>query len=150
MSLWVPITIADLNNAKIASLVTTLRTVKLDPGQSERSAEIIQRVVNRVRRKIASCKTNRLDADPATIPQGLKDDVITLVLIDLKGALEEDLTTAEAKETDRINADLNRIANCQDVVEQPDNPIDAPVEFSGGHPTISTGRREEQQRRHGL
>lgn len=136
MSQWISITIADLNNAKIAALVDALRTAALAAGESERSAEIIQRVVDRVRRKIASCRQNRLDADLATIPQGLKDDVIKLIIADLKNALEEDLTSAETSELSRINSDLNRIASCQDVVEQPDDAIDAPVQSTAGTPSV--------------
>ncbi len=136
MARWISITIADLNNAKIAALVDALRTAALEAGQAERSAEIIQRVIDRVRRKIASCRQNRLDSDLTTIPQGLKDDVTKLIIADLKNALEEDLTTAETTELSRINTDLNRIASCQDVVEQPDDAIDAPVQSTAGTPSV--------------
>lgn len=142
MSQWISITIADLNNAKIAALVDALRTAARAAGEAERSAEIIQRVVDRMRRKIASCRQNRLDADLTTIPQGLKDDAIKLIIADLKNALEEDLTSAETSEISRINADLNRIAACQDVVEQPDNPIDAPVQSTAGTPSIGDVARQ--------
>ncbi len=137
MPLWIPITIDDLNNAKIAALVDALRTAALAVGQSERSVAIIQAVVDRVRRKISSCRQNRLDANVATIPQGLKDDVVKLIIADLKNALEEDLTPAEITELSRINADLNRIAACLDVVEQPDDAIDAPVQSTAGTPSVS-------------
>lgn len=137
MALWVSITIANLNNAKVAALVDSLRTAALASGEDERSAEIIQKVVDRVRRKIESCRQNKVDADLTTIPQGLKGDVVKLILADLKNALEEDLTPAEITELARINSDLNRIASCQDVVEQPDDAIDAPVQSTAGTPSIS-------------
>ena len=146
MSRWTNITIANLNNAKIAALVTSLRTAALGEGQDERSAEIIQGTVDRVRRKIASNVRNRLDADVTTIPQGLKDDVIKLIIADLKNALEEDLTPAEINELARINADLNRIAAGTDVVEQPDDAIDAPVEAAASTPSIGHVRRHRERR----
>lgn len=147
MSRWISITIADLNNAKIAALVKALREAAREIGQPERSAEITQRVVDKVRRKIASNHGNRLDADPTTIPNGLKDDTIKLIIADLKNALEEDLTTAEANEIARIERDLNRIADGKDTVEQPDDAIDPPVESGSPSPSITTCRRERLNRR---
>lgn len=145
MSQWISITIDNLNNAKVAALVDSLRTAALADGETERSAEIIQKVVDRVRRKIASCRQNRLDADVTTIPQGLKDDVIKLILADLKNALEEEQTPFETNELARIDRDLNRIASCQDVVEQPDNPIDAPVQSTAGTPSVGDVVRQPRR-----
>ena len=150
MSRWISITIDDLNNAKIASLVDALRTAALASGQPERSADIIQRVVDRVRRKIASNHANRLDADETTIPRGLKDDTILLIIGKLKNALEEDQTQVEIDEIARIDRDLNRIADGKDTVEQPDDAIEPPVEAGSPSPSVTECRREKLNRSRGL
>jgi hypothetical protein len=146
MANWIPITIDDLNDARIAALVTAYRTKALGPGQSDPTPRIVQAVVDRIRRKVASCRTNLLDLDPTTIPKGLKEMAVLFIIVDLKGRLEEELSNDEQRAIDRFTADLNRIANCDDVVEQPDNPIDAPVQATAGSPTISEGRREQRNR----
>lgn len=147
---WVSITLDDLHNAKVAALVEALRLRALAGGQTERAADITQRVVDRVRRKIASNTKNRVDADLTKVPNGLKDDTIKLIIADLKNALEEDLTSAESAELLRINADLNRIASGLDTVDEPDDPIDAPVEDSSGTPSVTYGRRERLNRSKGI
>lgn len=150
MSRWISITVADLNDAKLASYVTALRTKALDAGQTDPSPRVTQIVVDRIRRKIASCRQNRLDADETKIPRGMKEMAVDFILADLKGRLEEDLTTDERDRIARHSADLNRIAACQDVVEQPDDAIAPSVEAARGTPSISVGRREAQRARNGL
>jgi hypothetical protein len=147
---WIPITVADLQDSKVAALLTALTGAALAPGQTDTAPRIIQAVVDRMRRKIASCPRNQLDANPAAIPRGLKTMAVDLILADLKGRLEEPLTQDEQRAIERHTSDLNRIAECKDVVEQPDNAIDAPVQEDSGTPTISVGRRERLNRSRGL
>ncbi len=133
---WVSITVADLNDAKVEKLVTALRTKALGTGQTDPTPRLTQDVVDLIRRKIASCQKNRVDASETTIPRGLKRMAVDLVLAELKGRLEIELTSDEKDRISRHETDLNRIASCTDVVEQPDNAIAAPVQSPSGTPSM--------------
>lgn len=150
MPRWIPITVDDINDQKLAPLVEALRTAALAAGQTDPTPRLTQAVVDRIRRKIASCHNNRLDSDTTKIPAGLKTMAVELVYAELKGRLEEPLTEDERRKLSVIDTDLNRIASCTDTVEQPDDPIDPPVEASSGTPSITCGRRERLNRSKGL
>lgn len=141
MSRWISITVADLNDAKLASYVTALRTKALDAGQTDPAPRLTQAVADRIRRKIASCRQNRLDADATTIPQGLKEMAVDFILADLKGRLEIALEPDEGKRIATWEKDLGAIARCEEVVEQPDDAIAAPVQTTAGTPSILSDRR---------
>lgn len=147
---WIPITVADLNDAKVSKLVDALRTKALAVGQTDPTPRLTQAVVDRIRRKIASCRNNQLDLDETKIPRGLKEMATALILTELKGRLEIQLTEDERNALNRHGRDLDRIAGCEDVVEQPDSPIEAPVQSTAGTPTITEGRREARNARNGL
>ena len=139
MSQWVSITKATLYDAKIAALVDALDTAATDASQTAgRAAGIIQGVVDDIRRKVASCRRNLLDADTTTVPQGVKDTAVDLILARLKVALEIELTEDERRQTAKRERDLNRVADCLDVVDQPDNPITAPMEPTVAPPSFGT------------
>jgi hypothetical protein len=125
---WIPITIDTLYEAKIAALIDACSSAAKKAGQPDRVAGIIQGVVDYVRRKVGSCASNQVDADLTTIPKGLRDLTVDLIIARLKGALEEPLTDGEQKVIDRHEANLNRIAECKDVVDQPDTPTTPEVQ----------------------
>jgi hypothetical protein len=153
MANWIPITVADLKDAKLAALVRALQTAALesDPPQTDPTPRLTQAVVDRIRRKIASCSKNQLDADTTTIPIGLKTMAVDLIYAEMKGRLEMELTTDERDAISRHEADLKAIAKGDEVVEQPDSAIDAPVQATAGSPTISECRREKlRSQRNGL
>jgi hypothetical protein len=150
MSRWISITVDDLDDQKLGPLVLALRTKGLAPGQTDPTPRLTQAVVDRIRRKVASNLKNRLDADTTKIPAGLKMMAVELIYAELKGHLEEPLTSDESKKLGVIETDLNRIAAGTDVVEEPDDPIDAPVESTAGNPSITYGRRERLNRRRGV
>lgn len=147
---WIQITVEDLEDSKVAALLTALRTAALADGQSDPTPRLTQAVVDRIRRKIASCQNNQLDSDPTTIPKGLKTMAVDLIIAELKGRLEEELTSAEKTAIERHATDLNRIAECKDVVEQPDDAVEAEVQATGGSPSITECRREDRHTRRGL
>jgi hypothetical protein len=142
MSRWISITVDDLNDQKLAPLVEAFRTKGLAPDQDDPLPRLTQAVVNRIRRKIASNLKNRLDSDETKIPAGLKTLAVDLIYAELKGHLEEALTADEVKKIATHEADLNLIAKGIDVIEEPDDPIDAQVESTAGSPSVSIGRRE--------
>jgi hypothetical protein len=128
MSKWIPITIATLYEAKVAKLIDAADSRALKAGQPNRSAGIIQGVVDHVRRKVASWQRNQLNSDTTTIPQGLRDITVDLIIARLKTALEQELNQDERENIARRERDLNRVAEGKDVVDQPDNAVVAPME----------------------
>jgi hypothetical protein len=136
---WTPITPDDLNDAKFAAVIDAARTKGLAEGQDDPVLKIIQAVVDRIRRKVGSCKFNKLDADPQTIPNGLKSMAVDYIVAECKNRIEDSLTDDEKAMLQRHDKDLDRIANCQDAVEQPDTPQPAPViEDNTGSPSVSS------------
>lgn len=150
MSNWISITEDDLNDAKLVPLIAAFREKVLAVGQTDPLPRLTQTVLDRIRRKIASCARNQVDSDVTKIPKGLKDMAVDFIYAELAGRLQEPLTQDERDAMSRWTADLNRIAECKDVVEQPDDSIPADVQSTGGLPTISHCRRERQHRREGL
>ena len=141
MAGWVSITIETLYEAKVAALVDACSESALAAGQADRAAGLIQGVVDKVRRKVASCANNRVDDDATKIPAGLRDDAVALIIAALKGSVEIDLTEDERTNLSRIERDLNRIANCDDVVDQPDTPVEAEVERGGSIAVVTKTTR---------
>lgn len=147
---WISITVSDLEDAKIAKLVTALGTKALGDGQTDPSPRIIQAIVTDIRRKISSCRTNRVDADETRIPASLLTLATDLIIFRLKNRLESELTTDEARNLEIHTQTLNRIAACTDVVEQPDDAVEPVVEATAGTPSISNrSNRERRARRSG-
>jgi hypothetical protein len=137
---WIAITIDTLNEAKVAALVEACSEQALAVGQPSRAPGLIQGVVNEIRRKVASCPANRVDADETKIPAGLRDLAVDLILARLKGALEIELNEDEREALRRHERNLNRVAECKDTVDQPDAPVTPEVEAGGGFESV--GRRE--------
>jgi len=125
MSNWITITKADLYNSKAARLIIAADTKSLAPGQTDRSTGVIADVTLEIRRKVARC--NQLDQDVTKIPGGLKPLAVDLIFCRLKVAMEQDLSEAEREIMRARQRDLDRVANGDDMVEQPDNPIPAPM-----------------------
>lgn len=142
MANWVSITIDDIEDSKVAKLVTALRTRALADDQDDPTPELTQRVVDEVRRKIASNTSNRLDEDVTTVPKGLKSMVTELVYFKLKGRLNKSLTSDEKEDKRQYERELNRIAEGKDVVEQPDTPVEAEIESPA--PSPSVGKRTKR------
>lgn len=149
MTNWISITVANLNNAKVSAFVDALRTAALDHAQVERSAEIIQGVVDRIRDEVKGCKNNVLDADETKIPKGLKSIAVRFILWELKNALEMDVTEQEKIDrSDDVNY-LKRVANCDVPIAVPDNPQPTPeVQPAATSPSFGNGcRRDFENRR---
>jgi hypothetical protein len=140
---WIPITKANLYDAKVAALIDACNTAALAAGQVDRSTGIIQGIVDLIRRKVASCKRNRLDVDVTAIPSGLKDLAVDLIIAKLKIAIEQDLSKDESAAVTRHESNLNRIASGDDVVEQPDNPLPSYKEMQVSQGvTAKAGKRQ--------
>ena len=138
MSNWLTITKTTLYDARIAALIDACDTAALADNQSARSPGIIQGVVDDIRRKVASCRHNQLDADLTKIPKGLKNIAVTLIIAKLKMAIEQDLSEDDRREVITANANLNRVADYSDVVDQPDDAVDAAMEPTVAPPSFGT------------
>jgi len=138
---WIQISADDLEAKKVAALVSALRTAALGAGQEDPTDTIIAAVVDRIRRKIASCAANRLDAEELAIPRGLKTMAVDMVLAEMKNRLEIELTADERARLDVHEADLNRIAACKELVEQPDDIADTSVQGATGTPSFAGRER---------
>lgn len=133
MSNWISITVDTLNEARVAALVRACSTAAKAEGQADRAPGLIQAVVDEIRRKVASCGSNRVDADNTTIPKGLRLMATDMIIAELKKAIMRPLTKDEEKALEKHELNLNRIADCKDTVDQPDDPTEPEVEqVSGG------------------
>lgn len=139
MSNWISITINTLYEAKVAALVDACSTAAKKAGQDDRAAGLIQGVVDEVRNAVATCGSNRVDADETTIPKSLRRMAVVMILAQLKGALEEPLTEDERNELRAVETRLRAVARCEWKVEQPDTPTAAPVEGGAEIETIEDG-----------
>lgn len=151
---WVPISIDDLFDGKAAALVEALRSAALDPSQTDPLPRIISNVVAQVRAQVATCPSNRLDADASKVPENLKALTVRLVLWEARSRLAAVGAILKLTEQDRIDhtddlALLRRVANCQARVSETNNPEPLPttVQQPGGvelvhsspSPATSTG-----------
>ncbi len=138
---WIAITIDTLYEAKVAALIDACNSAALAQGQSNRVAGIIQGVVNDVRRKVESCRTNRVDSALTKIPASLRDLAVDMIIARLKGTIEIPLTEDERTQLKRHETNLNRIAECTDVIDQPTDPVEPEVESSTPSPSFGTRTR---------
>lgn len=138
---WIAITKETLYEAKIAALIDACDSAALAEGQTARSAGIIQGVVDHVRRKVASCKSNSLDSDLTKIPKGLRDVAVDIIIARLKTSLEMELTQDERENISRRERDLNRVADGTDVVDAPDTAVTPDMTSISVAPSIATPTR---------
>ena len=134
MSNWIPITLGNLYDAKVAALVDACRTAALGAGQTDRSIGVIAGVVREIRSAVGSNTQNRLDQDVTKIPDSLKDLAVRRMLWGLKGALEIEVTDAEKIDYTADTTALKEVRAGTRKVEQPDNPLPSYEEIQ-----VSTG-----------
>lgn len=139
---WVQITEADLLKTKLAPLMSALRTAALATGQADPVVEITADVVRRVRAKVATCATNQVDEDTATLPASLKALACRMIVREAKGRLELELTQDERDERATDERELTAVARCELVVDQPDNATAPPVQAVQPRPTITARRKQ--------
>ncbi len=126
MPAWLQITLADLNDARVAELIEALRQEELGAGQSDPMPRRIQTVVDEIRRCIGFCASTPLDADTAAIPAGLKDLAVEKIVRGLKGRLLLPLTDDEKEAEKLYQKRLEMLTRCEWPVDKPDTPIATP------------------------
>lgn len=139
---WISLTPADLDATKLAPLMDALSAVARAPGQGDPLLEIIANATLRIRRMIAACRTNTVDADETTIPASLKSLASRMVVREAKDRLEIELTETE-KEAWRVDErELTRISNCELPIEVSDNSQPPEVQQTQPGPSIKARRRQ--------
>lgn len=134
---WITISLADLNDARVAELVTALRQEELAAGQTDPMPRRIQTVVDEIRRCIGFCASTPLDANLLAIPAGLKDLAVEKIVRGLKGRLLMPLTDDEKEAEKLYQRRLEQLTRCEWPVDKPDTPIgEAPVEPQSNTPRI--------------
>jgi hypothetical protein len=140
---WIAITVDTLNEAKVSALIEACSTAALAEGQPDRAEGLIQGVVNEVRNAVATCATNQVDSDPTKIPASQRDLAVDLIIARLKNSIEQALTEDERDNVTERRRQLRDIAKCELVVDQPDDPVEPPVQGAtdpgrwGSDPRIS-------------
>lgn len=135
---WITITVATLNEAKVAALIDACSTAAKAEGQDNRAPGIIQGVVNEIRNAVATCANNRVDSDTTKIPESQRDMAVDFIIARLKAAVELPLTEDEKSNLSWRRTQLRDIAKCELVVDQPDTPVAPSVERGGSSQVLST------------
>ncbi|MBL9187921.1 MAG: hypothetical protein JNK23_10610 [Opitutaceae bacterium] len=142
MPAWLQITLADLNDARVAELIEALRQEELGAGQTDPMPRRIQTVVDEIRRCIGFCASTPLDADTAAIPAGLKDLAVEKIVRGLKGRLLLPLTDDEKDAEKLYQKRLEQLTRCEWPVDAPATPIDvSPVSPTTGAEVARTSDR---------
>jgi hypothetical protein len=123
MPSWITIVVADLNEARVAELITALREEALGVGQPDPMPGIITKVVDEVRSCIGFCTTTPLDTDATKVPANLKDMVVQKIIRTMKGRLLMPLTDDEKSEETTYQARLKLLTQCAWPVDKTDTPI---------------------------
>lgn len=134
---WITLTEADLLKTKMAPLVSVLRSAAIDPGQDDPVEAITADVISRIRNKVSTCATNKVDVIATTIPASLKALACRLIIAEAKNRLEIPLTEDERRQRDIDESELNRVARCEMVVDQAEVPTAPLVQSVQPGPTIS-------------
>ena len=140
MSRWTTFTSEDLKAAGHGAIVDRARTLAV--GGTDPVAEAITGATARVRRAVAP--GNALDADPARIPNSLREVALRMALFALMERIGLPLSD-DQKETRRADlADLGRLAEQRVRVEVPDTAEDTPSVAGAGRTvgTVNPPRRQ--------
>lgn len=142
MSAWITVVVADLNDYLVGAQMTALRTAALAGGQSDPFTHVSGDVVNRIRMKIQSCARNRLSATAGTIPPECKWIACYLIIEAMQLRLPSlKLTDDQRTQIGEAKKQLDRIADCKDVVSQADD-LAAEGQTSAGISLVNSTCRE--------
>jgi hypothetical protein len=139
---WIVMTEEDLNDFLVGAQVNALRTAALATGQSDPFENIMPAIAQRIRLKIASCTRNRLSATPDSIPPELKWIAAYLIIEAMQGRIPSlRLSDDQKSQVSEARKQLDRIADCKDVVSEPVDPEESVAQQSGGISLVSSTER---------
>lgn len=140
---WFTISADDLNDRKVAELVTALREEALAVGQTDPMPRIIADVTNEIRDAIGFSGRYTLDANPAALPNGLKEMAVKKVVRDMKGRLQQPLDKDDERDAEVYESRLKSLVKGEWPVGEPDTPLSpVPVQSASASPRIKTKTRE--------
>lgn len=146
---WITFSVADLNTAKAAALVSALRTAALGEGQPDPVPEIITDAINRIRQEIEAGGKTVMSADPAKIPPSLKRLTMRWALREAQSRLNAmgamPLSEDEVREEKNDLDYLKRLADPRSTltVETPTDPASTPtVQAASPSPMICAPTRK--------
>jgi hypothetical protein len=139
---WITIIPADLNDARVAELIDSLRQEELGTGQGDPLPRFIVSVTEELRAAIAFSGKYQVDSDTTTIPNGLKEIAVLKIVRSMKGRLLQALTDDEKADAKTYEARLVALNEAQWPVATPDHPI-SPTEVQADSisPRITRRRR---------
>lgn len=118
---WITLTAADLEDARVAELVTAAREQDLAVGQTDPVPRRIQTIVDELRRAIRFGGAP-LDIDAAKIPAGLKELAVEKIVRALKGRLLLPLTDDEKEAEKLYQRRLEQLSRGEWPVDVTDTP----------------------------
>lgn len=132
MPAWITIAAADLNDYLVAAQFSALKSAALGVGQTDPFPRVMADIVERVRREIQACPTNKLSATANSIPPELKTQTCYLILEAMQARLPN-LRLSDDQRTLISDAKdfLRRVAQCEIPITTPDDPLAEQVQRTG-------------------
>lgn len=132
MPAWITITSSDLNDYLVGAQVNALKTAALASGQTDPFPRVMADIVERARREIQACPTNKLSATASTIPPELKSQACYLIIEAMQARLPGLKLTEEQRTLISDAKDyLKRIAKCEIPITEPPDPLADQVQRQG-------------------
>lgn len=138
---WLKHSVLHANEGTAADSVELDVTAKAALLRASALRAVAKPVIVRVRNKVATCSTNKVDSDTTKIPASLKALACRMIIREAKGRLEMELTEDERRERDIDERELTAVSLCNLVVDQADVPEAPKVQVTQPGPTINARRR---------
>jgi hypothetical protein len=135
---WTTIEESDLEDAKVAALVTALRTKALGTTQTDPFENIRQNVILNIRAEIASSNKWQLDIDENKVPRDLKSLACRMIYREMATRLQEPLSADEVREEQNDNEILKAIREGKRAVAATETPLVADEVQSGSGVEVVT------------
>ena len=132
MSDWITLTLADLQEARVAKLIESLRTKALASGQADPMQGAVDKAVGELRAAIGFSGKYRLDATPGTIPPSLHDLAVQRVVRLLQGRLLMELSPEQVEDKRTYEKRLEQLNVGKWPIEQPAAVAASPVQSTEG------------------
>jgi len=116
---WTTITEDDVLDAMNDAEANAFRTSLLGDDQDDPLPGLISKAIAKIRGSVRSCKDNKLDPDPAKIPQSLVDAATVMIRFSLYGRYPIDMPESLITEWRENNRFLRDVQNCNFAVEGP-------------------------------
>lgn len=143
MSAWIVITEANLNDYLVGAQMDALKTAALAAGQADPFTAIMPDIIARIRLKIQSCARNRLSLTANSVPPECKWIACYLIIEAMQVRLPIKVRPDFATQLQEAKKQLDRMADCKDVVSLPNDPEGTPeAQTSAGITLVNSTCRE--------